>query len=606
MTIDGDHDGLLAHTSEPSSEAWQSLLDATAGMTSSTGDTLRIPGWAIPSITWWCATAEVAADTPRITDRARNRINLAAKVADRLQVVLDTPREGWTWPVTVDGPDGLVTFADPTDFGFCRVLRDFQQDQVARLLGGGDGLNFSVPGAGKTTVALACLGAWLAAGAVTRALVVAPISAHEVWENEPVECFAPNRRPIVTVNPKRPHGALVVVHYEALQDAGTLTRLAAWLTGGPSVVIFDEAHRAKAGRDGIRGKACLQLAAAAGHRFVLTGTPVPNSPLDLTAMFDLAWVGQGGALMRHPRRNRCFVRATKSMLRLPPMETIVERVPLSAGHRRLYEAAADAASVAITDPLVRADLAQIGRIVMLLLQAATNPAAVLDPNSPLRMVGERVGVDLDDLARRAAAEVVPAKFVRVRQLVNANAAQGHKTLVWANFTHHVGELARLLADHEPAVVVGAVASQDPRARTDRVRELSRFRTDRDCHVLLATPQTLGEGVSLHQVCTRQVHVDRTYNAGVYLQSLDRTHRLGIATDVTATATILVAEDTIDERVESRLRTKVAAMSALLEDPDLVGLSLPDLDNPLSVEDLFLDGGNRDDLADLFAHLRPAQ
>lgn len=602
VTFDGDRDGLLVHTTSANDEVWHTLLDAASGIAAPTGDTLRVPGWAIPAIAWWWATEDVVAAPPRVTERARARINAATQRADRLQVILDTPVEDWVWPVVVPGPDGPVTFDAPTDFGFTRELRDFQLEQVARLLGGADGMNFSVPGAGKTAVAYACLSAWFSAGTVTRALVVAPISAHEAWETEPGRCFSEGREPSVAINPPRPASQVVVVHYEVLQDPVLLARFNRWLASGPSVVIFDEAHRAKAGRDGIRGQACLQLAASASHRFVLTGTPAPNSPADLRVMFDLVWAGQGHALVHHPRRNRCFVRATKPMLHLPPMELAVERVPLSAAHRRLYEAAVGIAASAVRDPGVRADLTQIGRIVMLLLQAATNPAAVLDPNSPLRMRGERMGVDLDCLARSAAEEVTPAKFVRVRQVVNTNTAEGEKTLVWANFTHHIDELARLLADHEPAVVMGSVPRRDPRAPTDRARELARFRGDPECHVLLATPQSLGEGVSLHETCTRQVHVDRTYNAGVYLQALDRTHRLGLAPDARARATILVAEGTIDERIEGRLNTKVATMAALLDDPDLAGLCLPDFDDVLSVTDLFLDGGNEADLADLFGHL----
>jgi len=603
VTIDGDRDGLLAHSTDPRSEVWLTLLDATSGMAAPTGDTLRVPGWAIPAIAWWWATEDVVTEPPLVTSRARARINAATQRADRLQVILDTPVENWVWPVVVDGPDGPVRFDAPADFGFTRQLRDFQSEQVARLLGGADGMNFSVPGAGKTAVAYACLGAWFTAGTVTRALVVAPISAHEAWETEPGRCFAEGRAPTVAINPLRPASQVVVAHYEVLQNPEMLAGLNRWLASGPSVVIFDEAHRAKAGRDGVRGQACLQLAASATHRFVLTGTPAPNSPADLRVMFDLVWAGQGHALVHHPRRNRCFVRATKPMLHLPPMELAHERVPLSDAHRRLYQATIGVAANAVTDPAIRADLAQIGRIVMLLLQAATNPAAVLDPDSPLRMRGERMGVDLDSLARSAATEVVPAKFVRVRQLVNAGAAEGEKTLVWANFTHHIDDLARLLADHEPAVVMGSVPRHDPRAPADRVRELARFRTDPDCRVLLATPQSLGEGVSLHETCTRQIHVDRTYNAGVYLQALDRTHRLGLDPDSRAKATILIAEGTIDERIEARLNTKVATMAALLNDPDLAGLCLPDFDDVLSVTELFLDGGNAQDLDDLFAHLR---
>jgi hypothetical protein len=602
ITIDGDRDGLLALTTDPNEEVWCTLLDAVAGLAEATGTTLRVPGWAIPSMAWWWATAEVAANGPRLTERARARINAATQRADRLQIILDAPVTTWAWPVLVESPEGSVTFRDPVEFGFTRQLRDFQSVQVARLLGSGDGMNLSVPGAGKTAVAYACLGAWFSAGSVSRAVVIAPISAHEAWETEPGRCFAPGHEPSVAILPSRPASQVVVYNYEALQDGELRATLGDWLATAPSVVIFDEAHRAKAGRDGVRGLACLELASNAARRVVLTGTPAPNGPADLQAMFNLVWAGQGHALVNHPRRNHCFVRATKSILGLPPMTTTVERIPMSSAHERLYQAAVGVAAAMVNDPKTRADLAQIGRIAMLLLQAATNPAAVLDPDSPLRMTGERTGVDLDTLARAAAAEVIPAKFVRARQLIEANVADRKKTLIWTNFVHHIDDLTTLLADYEPAVIMGSVPRRDRDGGVDRTGELLRFRTDPSCQVLLATPQSLGEGVSLHETCTRQIHIDRTYNAGVFLQALDRIHRLGLAFDADPRTTIFVTEGTIDECVEIRLNSKVAAMSALLNDPDLLTLSLPDFDDTLSTTDLFLDGGNAQDLADLFAHL----
>ena len=259
VTFDGDRDGLLADTTSANDEVWRTLLDAASGMAAPTGDTLRVPGWAIPAIAWWWATEDVVAAPPRVTERARARINAATQRADRLQVILGTPVEDWVWPVVVPGPDGPATFDSPADFGFSRELRDFQHEQVARLLGGADGMNFSVPGAGKTAVAYVCLGAWFSAGTVTRAVVVAPISAHEAWETEPGRCFSEGREPTVAINPPRPAGQVVVVHYEVLQDPVMLARLNRWLASAPSVVIFDEAHRAKAGRDGIRGQACLRI-----------------------------------------------------------------------------------------------------------------------------------------------------------------------------------------------------------------------------------------------------------------------------------------------------------------------------------------------------------
>jgi hypothetical protein len=345
ITFDGDRDGLLAITDQPESETWASLVDATAGVATPTGAMLRIPGWAIPTITWWWATSEASADQPRITERAEQRINRAAQRADSLQEILIRPIESWTWPLVLNGPDGPVTFESPADLGFVREMLGFHAVQVARLAGGGDGLNCSVPGSGKTAVALACLAALFGAGAITRAVVVAPISAHEAWETEPSRCFAPGREPNVSILPDRPDAQIVVYNYEALQDPETLATLKAWLSASPSAAVFDEGHRAKAGRDGVRGLACLEISALATHRYVLTGTPAPNRPSDLEAMFDLVWPGQGHSLVRHTHRNHCFVRATKSMLGLPPMVTTIERVPMSSAHEQLYRAARGVAAL---------------------------------------------------------------------------------------------------------------------------------------------------------------------------------------------------------------------------------------------------------------------
>ncbi|HEY8524615.1 MAG TPA: hypothetical protein VIL48_06615 [Acidimicrobiales bacterium] len=65
-------------------------------------------------------------------------------------------------------------------------------------------------------------------------------------------------------------------------------------------------------------------------------------------------------------------------------------------------------------------------------------------------------------------------------------------------------------------------------------------------------------MSLHRTCTDQVHVDRGYAAGTWLQSIDRTHRLGLEPDAQVTCTVIEAADTIDARVAEVLNAKVAA------------------------------------------------
>jgi superfamily II DNA or RNA helicase len=595
FAIDADEGGLVISVLDSDSPAWRSFDDASADVAERLGARFRIPRWAAATLTWWWATEEARRNPPAVSSRARRLLSGEARRASRLADVLAANIDEWSrWPVTIGTGSNASTFATPEAFGFQRQLLPFQRDQVARLLRSGDGCNFSVPGSGKTTVTYAVWAALRSAGFLRRTVVVAPLSAHEAWELEAVDCFSPGAGPRLHVLPPRPMGELVVVNYEALQDSDRRETILEWLRAAPSMVVLDEAHRAKAGRGGIRGAAALALADTADHRLILTGTPAPNGPADLAVMFDLAWPGSGRALARDGRNRRCFVRATKSDLGLPPQRVEVERVPMSAAHAQLYEAMTDAAMAALAEPSVRDDLARVGRIVMLLLQAATDPAALLDPDVPLSMTGDQPDVDLTVLARRAASSVVPAKFVRTRQIVDANVALGRKTLVWSSFRHHVDALARLLAEHGPAVVVGEVTPGPARAA-----EIERFRNDPECAVLLATPQTLGEGVSLHHACQHQVHVDRTYNAGVFLQSLDRTHRLGLAPDAECTVRLLVTEDTIDERVEARLAAKVARMAAMLDDPDLIGLTMPDVDTPLTREELLLGDDATEALSDLF-------
>jgi hypothetical protein len=100
---------------------------------------------------------------------------------------------------------------------------------------------------------------------------------------------------------------------------------------------------------------------------------------------------------------------------------------------------------------------------------------------------------------------------------------------------------------------------------------------------------MAEGVSLHQVCHDSVYVDRTFNAGQYLQSLDRIHRLGLGPDVETRVTLLVSEATIDQRVDRRVEDKTRRLSTMLSDPALVQMALPDDEDP---------GGFYDDAADL--------
>jgi hypothetical protein len=283
-------------------------------------------------------------------------------------------------------------------------------------------------------------------------------------------------------------------------------------------------------------------------------------------------------------------------LELEPAKITLLPVTLDENHLRVYRALASGLAASLEDAEFSRDSASTA--IARLVAAASNPTLLLNESTE-RDVDWGADLALADqsvaeLLRAVASVVRPAKLLAAASLAREHAERGEKFLIWTNFLGNVRELERLLEPHNPAVITGSVVREDPGAATDRVRQLRKFRQDPSCSVLIATPQTLGEGVSLHRACQAQVHVDRTFNAGLFLQSLDRTHRVGMPQGTSATVTLLVASQTIDEAIHGSLNRKLVDMESALRDPTLRRLAEPDL-------------GSRavgpEEVAALVAHLR---
>lgn len=461
-------------------------------------------------------------------------------------------------------------------------LTDFQQRDLGKLLELEHGANFSVPGAGKTRVTLAVFHARRLAGQVRRMLVICPKSAFESWRDEVDICYPSGGvRVGVLDGPAVPPCDILLCNYDRLPSS--YPALLRFLRSDKTLFVLDEAHRMKLGPAGAWGAVCLALGPYGTKRLILTGTPAPNGPRDLENLFAFVWPGQGrtrvsSALGSHDLRTASsllrplFVRTTKGELNLPPMYVTTRRVDLPALHRELYDALLGHFSERWRAG--QPDAEALGRIVLYLIMAATTPALLAAGASryeplPYRLPPLRAPSDttLTDLMRDLPHYELSPKYQEALALVAANAAMGRKTIVWSTFVRNLTSLEHLFRSYSPAVVHGGTA--------DRTDQLRRFRTDPSCMVLLTNPATLGEGVSLHQVCHDAIYIDRDFAAGRFLQSLDRIHRLGLAPDVDTRVTVLVSNDTIDELVEVRLSAKLDFMGRVLDDPAV--LQLGDLD-----------------------------
>lgn len=490
-----------------------------------------------------------------------------------------------------------------------RALTPFQVTNLRDLITMNNGANFSVPGAGKTSTALAVWQYFRHTNKAQRLLVICPRSAFEAWELEPELILTdPIKVHQFSEDPIPPDAQLMYINYEQLENEGRLKRIVRWMEHVSTILVIDEAHRVKGGANSIRWRACLELCNHAVRVDLLTGTPMPQSHEDLRNLFGLSWQGIPKAYFSESRlsslrRGGVYVRTTKRELGLPPMRVEAISLPMSPVQNEIYSALRR--RFAGQFGMGEGDYGYFekkGKAVMALLAAATNPGLLMRTYNeesflgfnwpPVTLLGDE---RLVSVLQKYASHEISEKYKWVVRYIDKAASEGRKTLIWSTFVGNLLALNKLLEPYHPALIYGATSG------SDRVSELKRFRKTTHCSVLLSNPQTLGEGVSLHNECHEAIYVDRSYNAGMYLQSLDRIHRLGLPPEQDTTVYVLQTEGSIDFRVSKRLETKIDRLGQYLNDAGLVEVSLPsgDSDDPpdslLGIDEL--------DLNDLFEHLR---
>lgn len=490
--------------------------------------------------------------------------------------------------------------------GFTRTLKQFQLENLANLTRLPHGADFSVPGAGKTTVALANYALGKSRGKVEQLLVVGPLAAFQAWKDDSVKCLSPHPKLSVHStggNVIPANTELLLTNYNRLSTDYDIIR--AFVARRPTQIVLDEAHRVKRGQQGVHGRAVLDLAYAAARRDVLTGTPAPQGAFDLIALVRFLYPGQDHQILpanayfekdgRDPQVladtaaaiTRYFVRTPKSRLQLPPTRFNVIKEAMGPVQRAIYDALLGRYSGQFQlKTTSRREFDRLGRIIMYLLEAASNPMllpAGSEPDDDTGFTHPPLDLEGDEPLAQLLADYQayerPWKYKKVVEIVEDAASRGEKVLIWSTFVRNLKSLARELHVYQPALIHGGVPPEDgaPPGVITREAELDRFRHDPECTVLLANPAAAGEGISLHHWCHHAVYLDRTFNAGSFLQSQDRIHRLGLADDVVTTFTVLISADSIDESVDIRLRDKVVALAQLMDDPGLVQVALPEAD-----------------------------
>lgn len=431
---------------------------------------------------------------------------------------------------------------------------------------------FHEQGLGKTKIGIDLALEWLKSDVVDTIMFVTKRGLIANWSEE-MRAHSHLRPRILDQNHSANFFALnssspvLLTHYEVLKSEER--RLALYLRTRRVGVILDEAHKIK-NPDTEIAKALHRMGPSFVRRIIMTGTPVANRPYDIWSQ--IYFLDRGVALgtdfeafkadldltndlWADDDKRRTFeraaggvfgkiaafsVRETKASAGIELPEKVIENVPveLAPRQREIYDEIARSlrTEVVVDGELVEDDAESILKRLLRLVQVASNP----------RLIDE-------------SYDEIPGKLaVLERLLEEATRDPDGKAIVWTNFIENADWLERELARYSPVKVHGKVEMDQ------RNEAIARFKSDSKCRILIATPGSAKEGLTL-TVANHAVFFDRGFSLDDYLQAQDRIHR--ISQQRTCYVWNLVGERTVDDWVDALLGAKRLAAQLVQADVD---------------------------------------
>jgi superfamily II DNA or RNA helicase len=367
-------------------------------------------------------------------------------------------------------------------------------------------------------------------------LIVAPKSLIFNWQKE-AEKFTPSLKVLNFTGPKRHENSaafeghdVILTTYQTLRiDIEELQKKKF------DFFILDEAHFIK-NPEAQASMACRLITAT--KKISLSGTPVENSLTDLFSILAVVTPGlfndeqaQRWSRTNDPEEVQILSRALRPFILRRTKEQVLKDLPsrteqvlyceLSPNERRRYSELKAYYWSQLSGKLKEKGLAR-------------SKIEILEALLRLRQAACHQGL-LDDKLKGSSS----AKFELLFDQLDTIIEDGHKVLIFSQFTSLLGLLSQQLQDK------GIRFEYLDGKTTDRAERVEKFQSDPAIKVFLLSLKAGGVGLNL--TAADYVFVlDPWWNPQAEAQAIDRTHRIGQTKKVFAYK--IIAKDTVEEKI----------------------------------------------------------
>ncbi len=335
----------------------------------------------------------------------------------------------------------------------------------------------------------------------------------------------------------------------------------------PQIIILDESHKIKT-PNAKRTKALHTLGDMARYRFICTGTPAPNSYLDIWSQFRFLspatfpksfyrfrlhyfydknagmskakhfpnWQPHSETKdkLRQIIHKHAHVVKKRHVLDLPPLIKETRYVELSPKVKKHYKELESELVTLLDQGTYAVDLA-VTKLIR--LQQLCSGYLPFDDGPPLTFPCEK-----DDALRDILESIGPE----------------HQTIVWTNFVYNY-EKIRDICDGLGLLWSAIVGGQKAKDRDGEIRSFKEGHT----RVMIANPAAGGLGLNL-QNASYMIYYSKDFNLEHNIQSEARAYRAGSEAHKNITRIDLITKNTVEEKIHHALQNKKTVQALLLD------------------------------------------